>query len=172
MYLLHCCKPLIFFSGIFFFYFCADLIHVIVMKGSHRIHLHPSTTSLPHYLSTMKTPLPLLPSSSYCISASRGSRRIYKHFITPPFPPPLSYTQQRLVSPPLIAPPPLLSKYRTFSSSTGTQDVDFTHAVIGGGVVGLAIARALQKRGGETVLLERHGGVGRETSSRNSEVCV
>lgn len=43
--------------------------------------------------------------------------------------------------------------------------------VIGGGVVGLAIARRLAEReGGRTVLVERHGGVGRESSSRNSEV--
>jgi L-2-hydroxyglutarate oxidase LhgO len=43
--------------------------------------------------------------------------------------------------------------------------------VIGGGVVGLAIARKLQERNGvSTVLIERHGSVGTETSSRNSEV--
>lgn len=43
--------------------------------------------------------------------------------------------------------------------------------VIGGGVVGLAIARRLAEReGGETLVIERHGGVGRESSSRNSEV--
>ena len=42
--------------------------------------------------------------------------------------------------------------------------------VIGGGVVGLAVARALALRGQEVVLVERHGHVGEETSSRNSEV--
>lgn len=43
--------------------------------------------------------------------------------------------------------------------------------VIGGGVVGLAIARRLQARdGASTVLIEKHGSVGTETSSRNSEV--
>lgn len=43
--------------------------------------------------------------------------------------------------------------------------------VIGGGVVGLAVARRLAERaGGETLLIERHGDVGRESSSRNSEV--
>lgn len=43
--------------------------------------------------------------------------------------------------------------------------------MIGGGVVGLAIARQLQGRdGASTVLIERHGSVGTETSSRNSEV--
>jgi 2-hydroxyglutarate dehydrogenase len=43
--------------------------------------------------------------------------------------------------------------------------------VIGGGVVGLAIARQLAFREGtSTVLIERHQAVGTETSSRNSEV--
>lgn len=42
--------------------------------------------------------------------------------------------------------------------------------VIGGGVVGLAIARALALAGRETLLLEATGKVGAETSSRNSEV--
>ncbi|KAI9830950.1 MAG: hypothetical protein M1819_005333 [Sarea resinae] len=43
--------------------------------------------------------------------------------------------------------------------------------VIGGGVVGLAIARKLsQREGTTTLLLERHKAVGTETSSRNSEV--
>ncbi|PWW73129.1 FAD dependent oxidoreductase [Tuber magnatum] len=48
---------------------------------------------------------------------------------------------------------------------------DFTHCVIGGGVVGLAVARQLSKRPGtSTLLLERHKAIGTETSSRNSEV--
>src|SRR4051812_29312035 len=42
--------------------------------------------------------------------------------------------------------------------------------VIGGGVVGLAAARALAMQGRETVILERHGLIGSEASSRNSEV--
>jgi len=42
--------------------------------------------------------------------------------------------------------------------------------VIGGGVVGLACARTLAQQGREVVLLERHGHIGEETSSRNSEV--
>ena len=42
--------------------------------------------------------------------------------------------------------------------------------VVGAGVVGLAIARALALRGLETVLLERADGIGTQTSSRNSEV--
>ena len=42
--------------------------------------------------------------------------------------------------------------------------------VIGAGVVGLAVARALATAGMETVVLERNGNIGEETSSRNSEV--
>ncbi len=42
--------------------------------------------------------------------------------------------------------------------------------VIGAGVVGLAIARALALRGIEVVLAEREGAIGTHTSSRNSEV--
>jgi L-2-hydroxyglutarate oxidase LhgO len=42
--------------------------------------------------------------------------------------------------------------------------------VIGAGVVGLAVGRALALRGVETVVLERAGAIGTGTSSRNSEV--
>ena len=42
--------------------------------------------------------------------------------------------------------------------------------VVGAGVVGLAIARALALRGLETVLVEQDDGIGTQTSSRNSEV--
>lgn len=56
-------------------------------------------------------------------------------------------------------------------SSTNVIQADFTHAVIGGGAVGLAVARRLQQHeGASTVLIEKHGAVGTETSSRNSEV--
>lgn len=43
-------------------------------------------------------------------------------------------------------------------------------AVIGGGVVGLASARALACRGANVVLLERHPRMGQETSTHNSGV--
>ncbi len=43
-------------------------------------------------------------------------------------------------------------------------------AIIGGGVIGLAVAEAVSRRRGEVALLERHPAFGRETSSRNSEV--
>ncbi|EXI90335.1 MAG: L-2-hydroxyglutarate oxidase LhgO [Candidatus Accumulibacter sp. BA-94] len=43
-------------------------------------------------------------------------------------------------------------------------------AVIGAGVIGLACARELARRGIETLIIERSDDFGRETSSRNSEV--
>lgn len=56
-------------------------------------------------------------------------------------------------------------------SSTSIRHADFTHAIIGGGAVGLAIARRLQQvDGAQVVVIEKHGMVGSETSSRNSEV--
>jgi len=42
--------------------------------------------------------------------------------------------------------------------------------VIGAGVVGLAVARALAAHGREVIVVERHPAIGMETSSRNSEV--
>ena len=47
---------------------------------------------------------------------------------------------------------------------------DFETAVVGGGVVGLAVAAACARNGQETVLIERHRSVGQEVSSRSSEV--
>jgi len=47
---------------------------------------------------------------------------------------------------------------------------DVETAVIGGGVVGLAIAKSLSEAGREVLVLEQHERVGEETSSRNSEV--
>lgn len=42
--------------------------------------------------------------------------------------------------------------------------------VIGAGVIGLAVARALALAGREVIVLEAHAGIGQETSSRSSEV--
>ena len=62
-------------------------------------------------------------------------------------------------------------RHTRFFSTTPARHADFTHAVIGGGAVGLAIARRLQQvDGAQVVLIEKHGLVGSETSSRNSEV--
>ncbi|KAL8778473.1 MAG: hypothetical protein Q9213_007396 [Squamulea squamosa] len=61
-------------------------------------------------------------------------------------------------------------RYRMFSR-TSAKAADYTHVVVGAGAVGLAIARKLAERDGtSTLLIERHGSVGTETSSRNSEV--
>jgi L-2-hydroxyglutarate oxidase LhgO len=48
--------------------------------------------------------------------------------------------------------------------------MDFDSVVIGAGVVGLAVARALAFSGRSVLVLERHKFIGQETSSRNSEV--
>lgn len=47
---------------------------------------------------------------------------------------------------------------------------DIETIVIGAGVVGLAIAQNLAKRGQEVLVIEQHDIIGSETSSRNSEV--
>src|SRR6201995_4882962 len=51
---------------------------------------------------------------------------------------------------------------------TGVEEVDCV--VVGAGVVGLAVARALALAGREVIILEAADGIGTETSSRNSEV--
>src|SRR5690349_10969378 len=47
---------------------------------------------------------------------------------------------------------------------------EFDCAVIGAGVVGLAVARELALAGREVIVLESEGAIGTGTSSRNSEV--
>ena len=47
---------------------------------------------------------------------------------------------------------------------------DFDALVVGAGVIGLAVARALAASGRSVVVVEARAGVGEETSSRNSEV--
>ncbi len=47
---------------------------------------------------------------------------------------------------------------------------DVETIVVGAGVVGLAIARALSAKGQQVIVLERPARIGSETSSRNSEV--
>lgn len=59
---------------------------------------------------------------------------------------------------------------RAFCSSIARRS-DFSHVVIGGGVVGTAVAAELQKVPGNLVaLVEQHEMLGMETTSRNSEV--
>ena len=50
------------------------------------------------------------------------------------------------------------------------SDLSLDAVVVGAGVVGLAVADRLVRAGLSTVVVERHPGPGRETSSRNSEV--
>ena len=50
------------------------------------------------------------------------------------------------------------------------MSADVETVVVGAGVVGLAIARALAIAGQEVLVLEQHALIGSETSSRNSEV--
>ena len=47
---------------------------------------------------------------------------------------------------------------------------DVQTIVVGAGVVGLAVARALSAAGQEVLVLEQHDLIGSEVSSRNSEV--
>lgn len=56
-------------------------------------------------------------------------------------------------------------------SSTSFNKSDFSHVVIGGGIVGTAIGAELQSIEGNNVLIvERNAQLGMETTSRNSEV--
>jgi len=50
------------------------------------------------------------------------------------------------------------------------EHFDSEAVVIGAGVVGLAVARTLALRGLDTLILEKNGHIGMETSARNSEV--
>ncbi|KAK9468380.1 putative FAD-dependent oxidoreductase [Lipomyces arxii] len=48
--------------------------------------------------------------------------------------------------------------------------VDFSHLVVGAGVVGLSVAARLSRAGASVLLVDRHGAIGTEISARNSEV--
>lgn len=65
---------------------------------------------------------------------------------------------------------PTLSGRQYSSSAAAGPQPDTEVAVIGAGVVGLAIARQLALAGRAVLLLEAAGAFGTETSSRNSEV--
>lgn len=131
------------------------LHHVTCSLGTDRlvIHLHFPSSSAPHDLRF---------SGHFRQSnISHISRVALLHTIT------LHITMSVLSRRTL---PLIQSHTRHFSSSQHVK-ADFTHAVIGAGAVGLAIARRLQQvPGAQVVLIEKHNMVGSETSSRNSEV--
>ncbi|PWN50471.1 FAD dependent oxidoreductase [Violaceomyces palustris] len=85
-------------------------------------------------------------------------------------PPPIS--RYSLITGRQAAPKPLLASLPTSKYAYKPPELSVDHLVIGGGVVGLAIASALSRRWPEktTYLVERHPHIGQETSSRNSEV--
>lgn len=63
-----------------------------------------------------------------------------------------------------------LRAIRTFASSA-LRASEFSHVVIGGGVIGTAISSELQQvKGNEVLLVEQNESVAMETTSRNSEV--
>src|SRR5438132_6898843 len=59
---------------------------------------------------------------------------------------------------------------RPLPCRTAMDDRTLDAVVIGAGVVGLAVARALAMTGREVVVLEAEDAIGTHTSSRNSEV--
>lgn len=64
-----------------------------------------------------------------------------------------------------------LQRTASFSGQAAAAD-EVGCVVIGGGVVGLAVARALASRV-DTLVVEQHEAIGMETSSRNSEgACI
>lgn len=66
----------------------------------------------------------------------------------------------------------MLAFRRSFSAARTVRAADFTHTIIGGGVVGLAIGAELveQCKENKVLILEKNEEYGQETSSRNSEV--
>ncbi len=62
----------------------------------------------------------------------------------------------------------VFERIELWPGEAGLEEIDC--AVIGAGVVGLAVARALAQSGREVILIEAAEAIGTETSSRNSEV--
>lgn len=74
---------------------------------------------------------------------------------------------RRRISTTILSPLPSAARFPT----TNITPPDFTHVVIGSGIIGLSTARQLTLRPRtSTLLLERHPTAGTETSSRNSQV--
>jgi len=66
--------------------------------------------------------------------------------------------------------PPRFQRHLTGREGQGVDRERVDSVVIGAGVVGLAVARALARAGREVVVLESEDAIGTHTSSRNSEV--
>lgn len=66
----------------------------------------------------------------------------------------------------------LSPKCRTFAAiSTSEPAFDVDHLIVGGGIVGMAVAERLSRRAGtSSILIEKHAHLGFETTSRNSQV--
>lgn len=65
---------------------------------------------------------------------------------------------------------PMMTGHATRDPQQTIMSTDVETIVIGAGVVGLAVARALALRGQDVLVVEQHDIIGSETSSRNSEV--
>lgn len=66
-----------------------------------------------------------------------------------------------------------IKRTRLFSTSSISSDEVYSvdHLVVGGGIIGVAVAEQLSRRAGTTtVLIEKHQHLGFETTSRNSQV--
>lgn len=65
----------------------------------------------------------------------------------------------------------MISRGCRLLSTTTLCHAEFSHAVVGAGIVGLAIAAELQAvPGNSVVVVDQHGEIAQETTSRNSEV--
>ncbi|KAH8700458.1 Sac2 family-domain-containing protein [Talaromyces proteolyticus] len=150
-----------------------QLIHGIVSLSNEAGDDEPVSNSLSRLTAEFDTLLAKLGRGSG--DAKRRERFLYNNYsliltIISDTDGKLASEQKEPVMASLLPRSSTLLQRRRFSTSRASN-ADFTHAVIGAGVVGLAIARQLAARDGtSTIVLERHGAVGTETSSRNSEV--
>ncbi|ODV63429.1 NAD(P)/FAD-dependent oxidoreductase [Ascoidea rubescens DSM 1968] len=83
----------------------------------------------------------------------------------------LAYRRSRILKTLTSKSASLFSVFQSFFSTTATLQADYSHVVVGGGAVGLAVASKLSENPSNSVLVvEKNSKIGQETSSRNSEV--